>query len=150
MIGSWRQFLRDRQGSVVIETAIIAPVLILLSVGAFQTSQIVARQHELQAGADQAAAMALAGWSDNDEELTAMSSVIQASLGLDGEQIAVERKFRCGVSTTFVETEAECAEEDIISTFLDIQFTDQYVPLWAKFGVSEPLDFSVQRTVQVS
>ena len=62
MMRKFISFLRDNRGSVVVETALIAPVLALMSVGAFQVSQAVARQHELQTGADDAASLALAGW----------------------------------------------------------------------------------------
>ena len=38
------QLARNQRGAVMIETAIVAPVLIMMSLGAFQVSQIVARQ----------------------------------------------------------------------------------------------------------
>jgi len=44
---------RDERGAMLIETAFIAPVLILMSLGAFQVSQVVARQTELQEAAAQ-------------------------------------------------------------------------------------------------
>ena len=69
-----RSFRRNQRGAVIIETAFVAPVLALLGLGAFQVSQAVARQHELQAGADDAAAMALAGWNDDTAQVTALKS----------------------------------------------------------------------------
>ena len=60
MSGLLHRLLRDSQGVAAIETALVAPVLILLSLGSFQISQMVARQHELSNGADEAAAMGAA------------------------------------------------------------------------------------------
>ena len=48
---------RDERGAMMIETAIVAPVLILMSMGAFQVSQVVARQTELQNAAAEASAI---------------------------------------------------------------------------------------------
>ena len=39
----FRHLKRDQQGAMVIETAIVAPVLVLMALGAFQVSQLVAR-----------------------------------------------------------------------------------------------------------
>ncbi|MCB2056947.1 MAG: pilus assembly protein, partial [Novosphingobium sp.] len=39
---------------MLVETAIVAPVLVLMSMGAFQVSQVVARQTELQGAAAEA------------------------------------------------------------------------------------------------
>ena len=71
---------RDSRGAVIIETAIAAPVLALMGLGAFQVSQAVARQHELQTGADDAASMALAGWSSGTGDTTAIKDVLSRKL----------------------------------------------------------------------
>ena len=76
MIRRMLAFLRDNRGAVVIETAIVAPVLALMGVGAFQVSQVVARQHELQTGADDAASMALAGWDTDSGDTAAIKAVL--------------------------------------------------------------------------
>ena len=44
----------DTRGTAVIETAIIAPVLICMALGGFEVSNMVARQHDLQNGAARA------------------------------------------------------------------------------------------------
>ena len=50
--------LRDTRGAMLIETAIVAPVLVLMSLGAFQVSTMVARQSELQSAVAEASARA--------------------------------------------------------------------------------------------
>ena len=48
---------RDARGSVAIETAIVAPVLVLLALGTFDVSQMVSRQDDLQSAAAEAEAI---------------------------------------------------------------------------------------------
>ena len=55
-----RRLLENEAGAVAIETAIAMPILLLLSLGGFQISSLVARQTELQAAMAEAQAVALA------------------------------------------------------------------------------------------
>lgn len=141
---------RDSRGAAVIETAIIAPILALLGLGAFQVSQAVARQHELQTGADDAAAMALAGWKDETAQVTALKSVLKTTLNLSDTQVTITHKYRCGTTAAYVTAKSNCAATDLVTTYLQIVLTDTYTPVWSKFGFSDPLDYSVTRTVVLS
>lgn len=142
--------LRDNRGAVVIETALVAPVLALMSVGAFQVSQAVARQHELQTGADDAASLALAGWQQDTGDITAVKSVIRRTLALSDSEVTVARKFRCGTDTALVDDRATCPTGTIVTSYIQIRLTDTYTPLWADFGVGSDIDYDVQRLVVVS
>ena len=150
MIRGWRTFRRDQRGVAAIETAIVAPVLALLGLGAFQVSQAVARQHELQSGADDAAAMALAGWQDEATQVTALKSVLKTTLGLTDAQVAITHKYRCGTDVSYVNVKSDCAAGTIISTYLRIKLTDSYAASWTKFGFGTPLTYNVTRTVVLS
>lgn len=142
--------LRDARGAVVVETALVAPVLALMSIGAFQVSQAVARQHELQTGADDAASMALAGWEHDTGDITAVKAVIKRTLSLSDSQVTVVRKFRCGTDTALVDDRAMCVEGTIVTSYIQIRLTDTYRPLWTDFGVGSNIDYDVQRMVVVS
>jgi Flp pilus assembly protein TadG len=142
--------LRDRRGSTVIETALVAPILILMSLGSYQASEAVARQHELDTGADQATALVLAGWSDTVEQRTALQQVIQESLGVPDEHIDLETKYRCGTTADYVDSSSGCAEGEIVATFLRLELTDTYTPTWTEFGIGSPINLSVERMVQLS
>ena len=142
--------LRDARGAVIIETAIAAPVLALLGLGAFQVSQAYARQHELQTAADDAASMALAGWSTSTGDTTAIKEVLKRTLTLTDDQVTIVPKFRCNTQTTYVDARASCAADDIVTTYLRIELNDTYTPMWTDFGVGEPIAYNVQRTVVVS
>ena len=145
-----QSFRRNQCGAVVIETAFAAPVLALLGLGAFQVSQAVARQHELQSGADDAASMALAGWKDSSAQKTALKSVLKATLNLTDAKVTITNKYRCGTTTAYVDVKTACAANTIVTTYLRIALTDTYTPTWAKFGFGSPLNYNVTRTVVLS
>jgi Flp pilus assembly protein TadG len=150
MIRRLLALLRDDRGAVIIETAIVAPVLALLGLGAFQVSQVVARQHELQTGADDAASMALAGWDSDTGDTSVIKEVLKRTLDLEDSQVTIVPKFRCNSDAAYVDARTDCASDAIVTTYLRIQLTDTYTPMWAEFGVSGPVNYSVARTVLVS
>ena len=141
---------QDCSGAVVIETAFITPALLLMSLGGYQVSQVVARQHELQAGADEAMAIALGGWTDNDDQITAMKTVLQRTTKVDADKIAITRMYRCGSDTSYVADKTTCASDKVVSTYLRLKLNDSYTPLWTQFGVGESINLAVTRMVQVS
>jgi Flp pilus assembly protein TadG len=150
MIRALQTFRRNQRGAVIIETAIVAPVLALLGLGAFQVSQAVARQHELQTGADDVASMALAGWKDETAQVSALKSVLKSTLNLTDAQVTITHKYRCGTSASYVDDKTNCATGSIVATYLRIVLTDTYTPTWTKFGMGSPLNFNVTRTVVLS
>lgn len=150
MIALLSRLLRNTAGTAVIETALVTPALLLMSVGTYQVSQVVARQHELQSGADQAMAIALAGWSDNTTQIEAMREVIKRSTGVANDKITIVRMFRCGDNADYVSDKTVCATDAIISTYLKLKLNDTYNPSWTKLGVGAPISLAVTRMVQIS
>lgn len=144
------RLLKDTAGAVVIETALLTPALVLMSVGTYQVSQVVARQHELQAGADEAMSIALGGWVDNDTQVSTMKTVIQRSTGVTSDNITITRMYRCGVSASYVTDKTTCASSDVVSSYLKLKLKDTYNPAWTSFGVGAPINLGVVRMVQVS
>ncbi len=139
---------RDERGAMMIETAIVAPVLILMSMGAFQVSQVVARQTELQNAAAEASAIALASPPDTATKRTVLKNIIVTSTGLAAEKVTISEKFRCGSATAFVDSASSCAGTKVAHYVL-IQLDDTYTPVWTRWGFSEPLNFNVDRYVMV-
>ncbi len=144
------RLLRDKRGTSLIETALVTPIMLVLSLGSFQVSEVVARQHELDTGADQATALVQAGWTNPTQQAAALKAMLQASLGLSASQIVIASKYRCGITATYVDVAGSCAVGTIQATILQIRLTDRYTPTWTDFGVGSPIDLSVQRMVQVS
>lgn len=150
MIRALSRLIRDRAGTAVIETALVTPALVMMSVGTYQVSQLVARQQELQAGADQAMSIALGGWNNDNTQISAMKSVLQRSTGVASDKITITQVYRCGTDATYVTDKSTCDATKVVSGFLKLKLNDTYTPIWTSFGVGAPISLGVTRMVQVS
>jgi hypothetical protein len=145
-----RRLARQCEGTMAIETAIVAPVLIVLAIGGFEISSIVARQTELQSAAAEASAVVRAALPETAQARTAIRDIVMTSTGLTADQVSVAQVFRCGTDENYVASEDLCGEGDNVSTYIEVAMSDTYQPLWTHFGVGGPMDFSVSRTIQVA
>ena len=154
MIGTIRSLARtlfaDETASMAIETALVTPVLVIMTIGGFEASSMVARQSELQAAAAEAAAIALANPPDSYEEIQTIRDVIKASTGLSNDEVVLYRRRRCGTDSNYVIWENACDDGDDISTFVYIYIEDTYTPEWVNFGVGDPVTYRIRRMVQIS
>jgi Flp pilus assembly protein TadG len=141
---------RDRRGTAVIETAIVAPVLLCLALGGYDVSRMVARQHELQAGAADAEQIVMAAASGTATDANTMKAVLANTRGIpnDDSHILVQKMYRCGTSGSLSAT--VCSSGSWQSTYVQVTFLDTYTPMWTDFGVGSPLNYQVQRLVQIS
>jgi Flp pilus assembly protein TadG len=144
-----RKGLRCNAGSMAIETAIIAPVLVALSIGGFEIGSIIARQTELQSAAAEAAAIVRAAVPDTSEKRLAIRNVVAASSELQTWQVSVVRIYRCADETSYVTTADECDDGQVVNKFIRLTIWDYYEPIWSQFGVGNSLTFNVTRTVQI-
>ena len=140
---------RDQRGTMVIETAIVAPVLVLMSLGAFQVSTMVARQSELDSAAAEGAAIALASPPTTTAKMSTLQQVIVASTGLASNKVTVTAAYRCNSSTAYVTASTSCTS-GVISNFVKIYITDTYTPKWVHYGVGSPINYRVTRYVEYS
>ena len=139
---------RDIRGTALIETAIVAPALVMMGLGGFEVSRIIARQHELQNGAGDAEQIVLAAASGTATSTTTMRTVLANTLGMSQSNIDVDKVYRCGTTTSLVT--AQCSSGSWQSTYVQVTFRDTYTPLWTKFGVGAAVNYRVARMVQVS
>lgn len=140
---------RDARGSMAIETAIVAPVLAMLSVGGFEFSAMVARQTELQSAASEAESIALAAKPDDAAKRSTLKNVIMASTGLGNGNVTVSNKYRCGDATVMVAAASACASGQTAWTYVQIQLTDTYTPSWASWGLGSPMNYNITRRVLI-
>lgn len=138
----------DRRGAAAIEAALVTPVLLMLSLGSFQVSSIVARQAELQGAVQEAASIALSSKPDTWTKRRQLEAIIRASTGLEGQAVFVNDRYRCGTATTLRFFKEECGSTDVAS-YVSIQIQDTYTPVWAHYGIGRPLNFNVIRFVQL-
>jgi hypothetical protein len=140
----------DRKGSMAIETALVAPMLILLSIGGFETSRMVARQHELQNGVAEAEAVALAANMGAETKTTELEEMLRSSLSLDGEQVKVKKRYRCAGFNNLTDSSDNCWTDKWKSTYIEISIKDSYTPIWTRLGIAPGFQYNVKRRVQLS
>lgn len=145
-----REFLRDAAGSVVIETAIVLPVLGTLALGGYEVSMIVSRHNELQVAAAEASAIVLARPPEDQAERDSIKDVVEASTGLADSNVTFAYKYRCDTDSALVDSSGSCGANDVISEFIIITMRDSYTPSWTEFGVGNTINYNVERRVQVS
>ncbi|MBB3861215.1 hypothetical protein GGQ88_002487 [Novosphingobium hassiacum] len=143
-----RSFLSDIAGAMAIETAIVAPVIILLSLGAYQASTLVSRQSELQSAIGVAESVALASVPDTAAERTTLQQIVATTSGLPLDHITVLPAYRCDLTNAMVDQIGSCAAGSRVSYYVKIALTDTYRPVWREFGVGSDIDFHVERVVQ--
>lgn len=160
-----RKFLRkisgDQSGSILIETAFIAPMLAAMCLGGVEISSMVARQLEMQTISSHAMDIILAAAPKSQEELTETigevdAYMVQAS-GLTSAngaaptagQVSVYRRWRCGNNSERQATSGCANAAQTESSFIVIYMKDEYTPVWNKYGLGDTLTFTVKRSVQV-
>lgn len=141
--------LGDDRGALAIESAIVAPVLILLAIGVFQVGTMVSRQQELQSGASDVTAIILAAASGPGTSSDDIKTVVKSSLNLTDSQVTLQQRYRCGAANALVEDPESCATGTQVYEYVRLQLTDTYTPLWAKYGVGAPFTYTVNRTIQI-
>lgn len=139
--------LQDLRGSMAIETAIVAPVLILMALGTFEAGTIVSRQHELQSGAAEGEIIAMAAAQGAATNADQIRAIIADSLDLSVDKVTVTRMYRCDISTNRVSTKDNCPTDSVITSYVRIEIKDTYTPVWTQFGVGGPINFQVNRMV---
>lgn len=139
----------SERAAVLVETAIVAPALIVMCIGGFEVATMVEKQSRLQSTAELATEIVVISSPDTEAERLAIQTELLASLPSTAT-IQVVFKYRCGVETTLADSPPTGCEEEALSTYLQIALTDWYEPVWSDFGIGSAFEYDVQRTVQVS
>lgn len=144
-----KRLKRDIAGSTVIETALVMPVLLALSLGSFDVSRVVARQSELQKAANEAGDIALTKKATSQSQQATVKSVIMTSTGLTTDKVTVGTVFRCGTNADYVVDAGSCGSGVPVSTFVQVTLTDTISPFWTQFGLGSSIPLTVRRQTQV-
>ena len=153
-LGTFRRLAACMGGSMAIETALVAPILATLSIGAFEASTIVARQHELQSAASEAETIAMTASGGVETDLSTIKDILEDSVNLAADDITVVTKFRCNTDEQLLDPDQDgnnpCAEDAVVSTYLELSMTDTYSPVWRQFGIGSDIEYNVVRMIQVA
>lgn len=141
---------RDERGSMAIETALVAPLLLTLTLGAFDVSMLVSREQQLQSAANEATEIVLAAAGGSGIQSDDLEDILESSLSLEDSQLTLAPEYRCGTSTTIQTTAPTCASGEPMYAYVKLTVTDTYSPLWTSFGVGDDVDFNIVRWAQVS
>lgn len=143
---------KNKQASLLPGTydSLVVKCTTRLSRGIFEVGSIVARQHELQSSANEAAMIVLASKLGPSVELSKMESIIRDSIDVKDEQITLGREFRCAMANGRVKEKGNCPPGGVITGYVVVSVTDTYAPTWTAFGIGKEINFSIDRTVQVS
>lgn len=140
----------ETTGSMTIEMAAVAPVLVLMSIGTFEVSTMVSRQHELQSAASEGETIALAAAaSEQATSVETVEEIIQTSMSLRNDQITVTPQFRCNDDAALVSSESACAVDAVVTSYLKLELSDTYTPVWTQFGIGGSFEYDVERMVQL-
>jgi Flp pilus assembly protein TadG len=148
LVRNLRRLIRDDRGTMVIETAIVTPVLVLMSLGAYQVSMMVSKQSELDSAAAEGAAIALASTPDTSVKRTTIHDIMVASTGLPSGNVTVTAAYRCNAASTYVT--AACSSGQVSANYVKIYMTSTYTPSWTHWGIGSPITYRVTRYVQYS
>jgi hypothetical protein len=155
------RLLRARDGAMAIETAIVAPILIIMALGTFEAAAVVSRQQELQSAAAESEIIAVAAASGATSSLAELDDIITTSMNLDpvadASKVQVTRFYRCDALPIDPDNPpddpADCdvdpAVTEVVTSYIRLQLQDSYTPMWTKFGIGGPINFDVKRTVQM-
>jgi Flp pilus assembly protein TadG len=143
------RLLRDAGGTMAIETALIAPLLATMALGVFEVSRIVSREQQLQSAANEASEIILAAAGGAGITNTDLEVILETSLGLSADKLTIAPRYRCATGTIST-TAPTCATGEQLYTYAHLTVTDTYNPMWTNFGVGSQINYSIQRTVQIS
>ena len=145
------RLLADQSGAMAIETALVAPMLLVLSLGGVEAGSMVARQSELQSAASEALNIVQATTPDEPDERDDIRDVLMASTGITNQaDVTVVEIWRCGTDAAFERDQAADCGTAAISTYIEITLEETYTPTWTAFGIGSPVTYNVVRQVQIS
>lgn len=153
MIARLRSLFAHEGGAMAIETALVAPLLAAMALGAFEASSIVSRQQQLQSAANEASEIILAAAGGSGISSTDLEEILETSLGLASDDLAIDARYRCGAAEVLLDTPPDteaCPSPQPVYNYVQLTLSYDYTPIWTNFGIGSPISYDVVRTVQVS
>jgi Flp pilus assembly protein TadG len=138
---------RDSRGAAVIELAIVAPMIALLTVGIVDMSNGFSKKLKIEQAAQRAIEKIMnTSASDTIENTLAAEAADQADVPLD--HVTVTYRLECdGAQTDAV----ECAEDQVTSQWITVTVIDSYEPMFARHfaGISGDGTYHLSATAGV-
>ena len=128
MIRKLRTLARDNRGTAVVELAVVAPMIALLTVGIVDMSNGFSRKLKIEQAAQRSIEKIMnTSASDTIENTLAAEAADQADVPL--ANVTVTYRLECDSAPTDA---AECAEDQVTSQWITVTVVDQYEPLFSR------------------
>ena len=120
---------RDNRGAAVVELAVVAPMIALLTVGIVDLSNGFSRKLKIEQAAQRSIEKIMnTSASDTIEATLAAEAADQGDVPLD--QVQVNYRLECDGAWTDA---AECPEEQESTQWVSVTVTDSYEPMFARY-----------------
>lgn len=137
----------DQRGVAAIELALALPILVLLSLGAYDVSRMVEARIDLQQAAAQVTSLALARPVAGDD-VDHLERIAMEVADLPADKVSVEPKLYCGdVARDSYSGSCEPGVEQ--ARYLEVELRSSYHPMWRHFGIGETIDMTIARKVRL-
>ena len=128
MIKRFNSLGRDQSGAAIVELAIIAPMIALLTVGIVDLSNGFSRKLKIEQAAQRSIEKIMnTSASDTIENTLAAEAADQADVPL--ANVTVTYRLECDGAATDA---AECTEDQDTSQWITVTVVDQYEPLFSR------------------
>ena len=128
MIARLNALARDKRGAAVVELAIVAPVIALLTVGMIDLSNGFSRKLKIEQAAQRSIEKIMnTSASDTIEATLAAEAAHQGDVPVD--QVQVSYRLECDGAPTDA---LECPEDQESSQWISVTVTDSYEPIFAR------------------
>ncbi len=128
MIRKLKALARDARGTAVVELAIVAPMIALLTVGIVDMSNGFSRKLKIEQAAQRSIEKIMnTSASDTIENTLAAEAADQADVPL--ANVTVTYRLECDGAATDA---AECTEDQDTSQWITVTVVDQYEPLFSR------------------
>lgn len=142
-----RSLLRREDGVAAIEFCLSLPVMLALTLGAYDVSRLISGRIDLQQAVTEGAGLAIA----QPAHVTTgqIRTAVAAAAGLPTSRVTVTMQFRCDdvVMPTGTSGCANAAAER--ARFVSISVSGNFVPTWTHFAIDSTVAMQVTRTVRV-
>ena len=129
MIKRFNVLARDARGAAVVELAIVAPMIALLTVGVVDLSNGFSRKLKIEQAAQRSIEKIMnTSASDTIEATLAAEAAHQGDVPID--QVQVSYRLECDGTQTDAE---ECPEDQESTQWVSVTVTDSYEPMFARY-----------------
>lgn len=141
-----RRIARAQEGVAAIEFCLTLPILLMMTVGAYDISQMIATRMDYQQALTEVAGLAIAQ-PPQGESYGYLKNAAATAAKVDAEKITITSDYRCNNASVTGSTCPNATDERAL--YVSITVTGNYTPKWQHFGIDASVPMTITRTVRV-